>query len=228
MSSLLEKIRLRGHYRVVIRPCTFDAARIPNISSLYPIVERAAVELRGWDFPHIERPPRPHIDIDWVGQESEWQCYLEVWRLYKSGQFVDMSGIASDWLDHASWRQPPEGWKPGTHLGILDTIYLFSEVFEFAARLALTEAGDDLMHIEVTLRGLRGRFLEMDDPRRWPVYHQQAASIDELPYLHDVQRADLVARPNELAVAPTLEVFRRFGWDPTEDLIRDMQTKRRM
>ncbi len=78
--TLLEKIKSRGHWRVVIRPGRFVEKRIQEISTLYPIIEKTSVNLRGWDFPHVDTHPNPKIDVDWVGQESEWEQFLEIWR----------------------------------------------------------------------------------------------------------------------------------------------------
>lgn len=164
--TLLEKIKSRGYWRVVIRPGQFVEKRIPEISSLYPIIQKTTVQLRGWDFPHVDPHTNLHIDVDWVGQESEWQEFLELWRFYQSGQFVDIAGIWEDWRDQSELRLGRHEMEPGALLGIGDTLFRFTEIFEFAARLALTKAGDELMHIEVTVCGLAGRRLWVDSHNR--------------------------------------------------------------
>src|SRR3989337_3033873 len=108
--TLLEKIKSRGYWRVVIRPGRFVEKRIRDITVLYPIIQKTTVELRGWDFPHVDPHINPHIDVDWVGQESEWEEFLEIWRFYRSGQFVDLAGIPEDWRDQSKlW---PAGKDP--------------------------------------------------------------------------------------------------------------------
>ncbi len=229
MTQLLEKIRSRGHWSVVIRPATFLAERIPRQADLVPLIRSSVVQLRGWDFPHIDSKAPPHRDLDWIGQESEWGQFLEIWRIYQSGQFADLSGMLEDWLDQ-DWRDQlsgrqgvPDDWKPGRRLGVFEAVFRFIEIFEFAARLALTAAGDDFMHIEVALRGLSGRQLWMDDPARGPIWSGQPAAIPELPYQVDISRSELIGNPRELAIEPTLRLFDRFGWDVTEATIRSLQ-----
>lgn len=224
---LLDRIRSRGHWRVVFRPSTFDQTRVQNIAGLYPIIQKTAVELRGWDFPHVDPHSQPHIDVDWVGQESEWEQFLEVWRFYKSGQFVDISGMQEDWRDQSSLCPPDADWKPGLLLGIGDALFSFTEIFEFAARLALTEVGDDRIRIEVTVSGLNGRRLWVDLHNRWPMMRQYEAAVQALPYSVDLLRAALVAEPKELALDPAMELFRRFGWSPTKDMLRELQSQLR-
>ncbi len=224
MTALLHKIRSRGYWQAVIRPTTFAGQRIPDISSMYAIVQNASVDLRGWDFPHIDTHSRPHIDVDWVGQESEWDAFLEVWRLYQSGQFVDIAGMWHDWHDQSTVSAAPQGWKPGAVLAVLDALYRFTEIFEFAARLALTDAGDELMHIEVMISGLEGRSLWMDSLKR-PLFKKYETSVQALPYRVDLPRTQLIAEPRELALTPAMELFRRFGWQVTVERLREFQAE---
>jgi len=220
MSTLLDKIRSRGHWRVTIRPRTFTKTRIPEITFLYPLLEKTSVELRGWPFPHLDPNTRPHIDIDWVGQECDYEDILEIWRFYQSGQFVHISAIRYDWRDLSDRLRD---WKPGAVLGIGDTVYRFTEIFEFGSRLALTDAGDDHMHIAIALVGLQGRALWVDSPNRMPVRQSYKASIQEFPYTLDLQRTELIAEPKELALKAARELFRRFGWEPSLEHLRDQQ-----
>lgn len=210
-----------------MRPSTFQKERIANISDLYPIVRKASIDIGGWDFPHVDPHEQPHIDVDWVGQESEWSNYLEVWRIYQSGQFVDFFGMPADWRDQSIWWPAPEGWQPGGELEIIGTVCKFTRIFEFAARLCLTDAGDDLVHIEVTVQGLQERRLLLDDPRRSPLWHPREASIPQLQYRVELSRPELTANPKELALKPAAELFRRFGWDPGIELLRELQAQLR-
>lgn len=198
-------------------------SRIADYSALLPIVKNASVSLRGWDFPHIDPHVDPQRDVDWVGQESEWQQFLEIWRLYQSGQFVDLVGMPWDWRDRSDLWPADRDWKPGTSLGVMDALFRFTEIHEFAARLALTEGGDDFMHIEVTVGGLRERALRVDSHDRVLFFQTYKASLDELPYEHVVPRSELVAQPRELALRPASELFARFGWQPSQEMLRDLQ-----
>ncbi|MGH7807080.1 MAG: hypothetical protein ACRENT_03215, partial [Thermodesulfobacteriota bacterium] len=186
MSMILDKIRSRGYWRVVIYPTRFIKDRISPITVLYPLVEKTSVQLRGWDFPHVDRKQDPHIDLDWISQEVDWNHSVEVWRFYQSGQFIHYAGIGSDWRDQSGLWPADKGWTPGALLGIVHTVFRFTEIFEFASRLALTDAGDEQMHIEVTLSGLQGRKLFVDSERREPFFSDYKASIKELPYSVDL------------------------------------------
>jgi hypothetical protein len=79
--SVLDKIRTRGYWRVVIRPGVFEQNHIPDDVDLFPIVEKNSVRLRGRDYPHIDYQNPPPRGADWAGQEFDCQDEIEVWRL---------------------------------------------------------------------------------------------------------------------------------------------------
>lgn len=212
---------------MAIRPKQYIEKRVPY-PELTPTLSRTAVDLRGWDFPHID----PHTPIsnllDHISQESSWSHFHEVWRFYQSGQFVDLSGQWEDWRDETQFfntpQQPPTGWQAGTQIGIGEALYRFTEIFEFASRLCLTAAGDDVMNIKVVLRGLKGRQLVNDDPRRSPLRVRQTA-MEEFPFERDYERALLTAKARELALEPAAEFFERFDWTPGVEHLRGWQER---
>jgi hypothetical protein len=225
MNELLKKIRSRGYWKVIIHPASFLEKRVANISDLYPLLQKNSVQFRGWDFPHLDSGEEPRFDIDWIEQGSEWEQYLEWWRFYQSGQFNDFMGMDEDWLDQSSLSPRSKDWKPGEFLSVTNALFQFSEIFEFAARIALSKAGDEQMHLEITLSGLKNRSLWADPSRiaGSSLLRTKKASVKELPYKADLTRIQLVTEPRELALKAAVELFRRFGWDASLDALRDMQ-----
>ena len=223
MSELLEKIRSRGYRRAIIRPGNFVERRVSNISALYPLLQKISVQLRGWDFPHLDTPNELHIDLDRIEQEVDRSYHIELWRFYQSGQFVHISALAEDWFDESNNSGAARTFKPSDLLSVERTVFRFTEIFEFASRLALTEAGDEQMHVEILVNGLGGRVLRVNPEKRAPLPLSMKASIKELPYKVDLSRAQLITEPRDLALKPALELFRRFGWDPSLEILRDIQ-----
>ena len=223
MKELLKKIRSRGYWKIVIHPAMFVEKRVPNIADLYPILEKASVRFLGGEFPDLDTRTKLHIDTDWIGKAVSWEHYLELWRFYQSGQFIHWSGMREDWRDRSSlWPSPQSGWKPGADLVAHDAVFRLTEIFELAARLARSQAGDQQMHLEIVVSGLNGRAL-CDLPGRWPFHRKRSASVSELPYKVDLSQLQLFTKAKELALEPAIELFRRFGWDPPQDLLRDIQ-----
>lgn len=226
MTPVLQKIRSRGFWQVLIRPVRYKPDRI-QFTTLLPLIQKTSIQLRGWDFPHIDTHNPIHKDVRWIGQECDWGHFLESWRFYRSGQFFYSGGIWQDWRDQSDLWPAEKDWKPGTVLGVADTVFHFSEIFEFAARLALTDAGDDFVHIEVKLTGLKNRSLRNDDPLRMGFVHHYKTSIDEFPSIIDVSRTELIADPNSLALRHVQELFARFGWEPSLEHLKVFQPKGR-
>ena len=160
--------------------------------------------------------------MDWIGQESEWERYLEVWRFYQSGQFVDLSGMREDWESESSLEFQSGRFTPRESLSVVGVVYRFTEIFELASRLATTEAGDDQIRIDIVVKGVKGRALWID-PSRVGFPREHTLSIGEIPYQIDVSRVELLADKRDLALKPAIELFRRFGWDPGLEILRDMQ-----
>jgi hypothetical protein len=227
MSELLTKIKSRGYWQVTIRPRAFHANRVEDISNLLPILSKCTVRLRGWDFPHIDSRTRPYLALDWVGQESDWEHHKAVWRFYQSGQFVYILAMGIDWRDESSFWRADESWKPMTLLGVGDSIFTFAEVMELGSRLALTDAGDDQMHINIKLGNISGRLLYVDTHRnRWPFDNEYVAYLQDYPFTLDISRSELVADHKSLALEASRQLFKRFSWDASPEIVLDWYEKR--
>lgn len=219
MTTHTQKIKSRGYWKVVVRPLKFLDSRIDNISELFPIVRKCSVQIRGWDFPHIDHRDPPLIGTDFVMQEINWRNHQEHWRLYQSGLFRYLGGFTVDWM--SSWENvapQPHKTDPGSLLGVGDVVARFAEFFGFVSAFANTEAADKEMVVEIHCVGLRDRELWVDSSDRYPFLPDQyVCQIDNFPQRSSFTRERLIADADALALAWSRELFRRFGWDPPMD-----------
>jgi hypothetical protein len=222
--TVLNRLRTRGYWRVVIRPTSFQKNRVPLVSDLFPIIEKNSVQLRGWDYPHVDLKSSPLRGADWVGQEFEWQDEIEVWRFYKSGQFIHYFAIAGEWRDHSTMWTAEAGWKPGRFLYYIATIYSVIEIFEFAARLARSPSGASFMHVGIELEGLLGRRIVSTDIMV-PVNGTYVTQMAEWKYSWEGAHTQLIAQPRELAAVATREHFEGFGLDLSLEIIARLQAR---
>jgi len=217
--TVLDKIRTRGYWRVVIRPARFEQNHIGSCSDLFPIVEKNSVRFRGWEYPHVDRQ-RPHQrGVDWVGQETSWELYLEVWRLFLSGQFVHNFAVTEDWRDQSRLWPADDDWAPGRYLHAIDSVYELTEIFEFAARLAPTPAGASLMHVEIVVGKLKGRRLVVGGRGVHMGTPHQTATTDWRHVWQGLQ-TDLIAQPRELAALAAQDLFACFGEKMSLEILR--------
>ena len=144
---------------------------------------------------------------DWIGHESDWGRHLELWRFFQSGQLVVLKGMREDWWDQSELWPPPDGWKHGQYIEIVDIVHQFTTIFELAARLGFTKAGTGLSHLEINVRGLKGRGLNISDKLMDSSYFAPfKASTDEFTCKVYVSHIELVARYQR----PGLEARCRF------------------
>ncbi|MHB8515433.1 MAG: hypothetical protein ACYDCT_08595 [Dehalococcoidia bacterium] len=108
-------------------------------------------------------------------------------------------------------------------MSVLDVIFRCTEIFELAARFAVTAAGDEGMHFDIQLKRVAGRELALRDVMRAPFLFPRAATVDDVPYSVDVSRADLLAEPRDLAIRAAQKVFELFTWDASVDSLRGLQ-----
>ena len=225
MSELVEKIRSRGHWNIVIRPGTFVGDRIPyeNLDELIPEIQ---VRMRGWPVPFADYGRRDLIrGSDWVGQDVDagTVSMYEAWRLFTSGQFTHLRAVSADWRrDDERTRTPiPEGFDAA--IEVWEILFYLTEVFELASRLALGEAGDEFMNIEVRLNGLENRGLVVAEWKRAEFFEPYRATMPSLEKKVNLPRDTLVAEGREQAVEMARQIFLRFGWDASVELLADYQ-----
>jgi hypothetical protein len=222
VNRIVEKIKTRGYWRVVIRPLEYEPARIQNILLLPKVIRECSVQITGWDFPHVESRQEPAIGKTHVEQAVDWEHYVQYWRIYQSGQFVFLGGVWNDWRDQSTLSPPPRNWGNETRLGVGDTAVTLLEVFEFATRLTSSAAGGDVMHVEVGLFGLQNRLLWLDAVNRVPFSLQYRSSISEWSQTLQLTSVELLGASEQRPLGIARELFRRFGWDADVGLLSDM------
>jgi len=224
VSDVLNKVRSRGSWTVRIRPVEFDSTRVAKLGELVDAVRTSHVELRGWDFPHFDYKTAPERSADYVEQQLDWEHYVELWRAYKSGQFISISALWGDWRDQSQLWAPNPGWKAGATLGVEDVIFRFVEVFEFAARWARVIPVGDEMCVEFTLSGLQNRAIELN-PKRMGFRFNYVSSAKEFKWAQQYSTSLLFSAPRENAVTPSIALLELFGWDTTEEFVSDVQNE---
>lgn len=221
MNSVVEKIRRHGYWEVKIHPAQFDRLRIPNLLSLEGIVRTAAVQIRGWDFPHFGREPA-RLGLDSIELDIDWSDHIEFWRFHQSALFFHTMAIRSDWAHSSLFSRREQPWQPGSALLVIDTLYHFVEIFEFVARLASGNTVAPSWVVEVTLSGLEGRQLLLDSPNRADFSSPRTASIPSFPQSMTLSAEDAIGRARQHAYSACRNLYMRFGWEPTDELFEGM------
>jgi hypothetical protein len=222
MNRIIEKIKSRGYWRVVIRPSKFENARI-ELSHCKELVRDNAVRLRGWDYPHYDIETGPNCGLDYVEQFTDWQDHIEGWRLYQSGQFIHYVALWEDWEELSPWGQS-RTIPQKESLSIISTVYLLTEIYEFASRLGAKGVLGNSCEIQITLSNTKDRKLKID-PRR-PLFAEYQTSLNEIPIPLKLATVDLMSSSAELSLKHIVMLFQRFNWlDVQADIFREDQRK---
>jgi hypothetical protein len=224
MSDLEEKIRSRGYWHVIIRPTSFNAERVDTLAKLEDAFREAHVQLRGWDYPHAPREGTAR-HADFIEGTIDWESYHEIWRLYQSGQFVHMFGMREDWWNESTLGDPQV--QPGEALSFISALYTFTEIFAFAARLTESLPIGPEIVVSYRLVGLQNRKLDSFDRNRIPLFPERRAATD----FHEFSRqltsevSQLVSESPKLAIDASLQLFERFGWSASREVLLEAQRK---
>lgn len=222
MSEVTAKIRSRGYWDVSIRPNQFNERRV-DYADLDQVLDSVVVRLRGWPVPYIDHRELPMHGDDWIGQgiDAGTFWHSEAWRFFASGQFTHLRAVSADWRTGREATPTPEGFA--SVIEVWEIVYYVTEVFELAARLSLSAAGDDEMIIDIALNGTEGRALVVAQLGRMSFSQPYRASAEVLKQSVTLPRDQLVAETREKAIETAREFFLRFGWKASVELLTGYQ-----
>ncbi len=225
MEELLNVIKSRGYWKVIIRPSVFDEKRISTLSECTRIIEESKVSLRGWDYPHYDREGRSN-GLDWVESLTDSGAHKEMFRFFQSGQFIHLFSVREDWIMDDPWYgEKYRDVKPGSILGFINALYSGTEIFEFASRLVEKNILGGEIYIKVELCNNKGRKLTSFSFDR-DLMGGLVSSLDVIPYEQIVSAKGLLGRSSELSLSYILWLFERFQWNnPHRDVLKEDQKK---
>lgn len=227
MEELINKIKEKGYWRILIRPQQFNDEGINEIDELSKLIEQNEVRLRGWYYPHFDRENRS-FGKDYIQSYCDYSSHKEFWRFFQSGQFIHYRSIREDYDFDYSKRKPLSINNPSPtnkYLEILTTLYTMTEIFEFVSRLINKGVYYNSISISITLFDLYDRQLFFYDEGRdlWSDYRSKEK---ELEFEKTFNAEDFIANHNQYAVEATYWFFQRFNWAACpKGLLKEEQSK---
>ncbi len=229
-SKILTQIESQGHWHVVIRPSSFDQKRIATLTECSDAIEAASVYARNRHIPHVDIHER-HLGSDWVSFRADHGVspLSEYWRLYQSGQLVGYvpfyeDSINKDTMDQLQFFTPANQCDPppSGFVSVENCLWMVTEIYEVAARLALRASFDGDVEIRISMKGVEGRMLFF-----WKecfIRGHYQAHVPELQECENTSFSDLLADPGSLALHTASSFLEHFGWmPPPVDMLRAMQ-----
>lgn len=203
------------HWLVAIRPLVFQPDAIP-LADCWELIESANVQLRGWDYPHVDHRLRGQGQ-DWIQSWVDFMGHRSFWRFFQSGQFVHVfafneDSYGDDVLSRARHRVSlPPGFQASGYVDFINLLYTTTEIAEFSSRLARHDAFASGVQLEITLEHVSNRLLTSMEPLRLWHYFYPAAD-DRLNFTWQGDSSRLTAESAGLAQKAAIHFYERFGW----------------
>ncbi len=227
VQTTAEKIKTKGYWAITVRPAEFQETRVSSRARLFDLVHDTAVSVNGRIIPAIDGTSDSLSNgSDWIEFNSEWGTDLQSWRLYQSGQFVLLLAVWTDWDEAPRLRQVP--YPSGRTFPLWDSLATFVAIYEFAARLSLTDAGSDNMVITTMIKNLHGAQLVQDHLRKTSLRHYEFDdNVFEYPAgkATPTSREDLVGNPRKLAAEAANDLLHQFGFQSTLEAVLSWQSE---
>jgi hypothetical protein len=218
--GLLKIIQESGYWRINIRPVVVPSEKL-SFGECREIVQKSAVSLRGWDFPHISRKGddtggSTNGDV-FVENWTNWWGFNEFWRMYQSTQFLAYIALRED-------TKPEEdfGNLNFSVLSTVGTVYQITEVMEFCNRLQVNGLYRDGLDLKITLKNTANRRLHAGK-FSIPFFDVKITRASEIELQRTVEGTQLAEDYRSIAVDVCLELFDRFGWNPDKSQLKAQQ-----
>ncbi len=215
MKQLIDKIKKRGYWKVIIRPLDFSEQKIPTIEACINLIQSCVVRLRGWDYPHIDKTGIKVSGNNNIESSCDWEGggYLEYWRFYQSGQFIHYFSMREDYLDDNEFKKIKSRTKSQKFLSILSTLYSVTEIFEFSRRLMEKGGLGENIEVIIELVNVEGRALFFWDFLRHLHMDYVCTFRDENIVIKRVlEKERILSSSAEIALDATIEIFKKFNW----------------
>lgn len=213
----ISTIKGKAYWEINIRPTEYIKHRVDK-RQIIDILKKSVVELRGWDYPHIDQNEPPTNFQDGVENYVNWNQHKEFWRLTDSLNFYHLLALREDWTEKAEYHNM---WSSGKELegkmwiGIMNTLYTITEIFEFGKRLALNAPIDNTIYIDIKAQNINNHILIVDDYRRTPLF-QEYNSGRNVTWENEIKEyriSDFLNSVPNLAFEAFKDFTYLFGWN---------------
>ncbi|SEB05871.1 Putative DNA-binding domain-containing protein [Thalassobacillus cyri] len=217
--DVLTTIRETGYWRITIRPSYYLENRIDSLTNCRKVIMENQLSLRGWNFPHFRSIENGN---NFIQASENWGEHKELLRLYKSGNFVYFKAMREDYIDKQHLRN-----VKGRGLAIINTLFLFTEIFEFASRLSQTNILGDEITVSIECFGIKDRELFFFEPMRTLFSDYVSTIEDSAECIVSAGIEELIADSDKIAIETLLQLFENFNWDASGSIgiFREEQQK---
>lgn len=228
--GIIRDIKSRGYWEFRFHPDTYHRERYKP-QEILGLIQRSAVDLRGWNFPHLGKEENGRNLTDGLERWCHWRFIREYWRMMTSGQFYRLFGLLEERYEsqvYQSWGSQGQELMGKKWLSAVDALYELTEAFEFMKRLTSKELYYETWVADVTLHDVAGRHLAYGDFTKLNIIPEGLA-IPSDPIWH-FSKQEIVSTFQQESGSIALDAFQRllhfFNWNnPPVHVFDNLQRK---
>lgn len=175
-ASTAQKIKQRAYWQVEFFPIEFIEKAI-GTHDIANIVSHAAVQYRGWDYPHIVTQNIDDRQEGYLKNNSyyeswvDWSVHKELWRVHKSGKFTHLSAIFEQWFDEYETLFATNQYQDLEHniIDVVNVILQVTEIIEFISGFARSIGDANNFVLRLKIKNAEDNKLVILDKRRMPL-----------------------------------------------------------
>lgn len=230
-NTTLNTIKSRGYYTLEFRPTKFKQDLISDLKLIRSYVDSAQISLRGWSFPVIPPHNKEFAEIynakDCVEAWVATDHYVEVWRLYSSGLFIDFNAFKDDWYSESGFAKGTrfEKIEPNKWLDAIGVMYELTEFMLFFSNIA-QEINSDSFYIKIILNNVKNRTLTTFDPSRGPLFDKYVSRVNSITWKKELGKELLISSSIDLAKDVIKKVYEQFNWGTYSEKLIDNEQKK--
>jgi hypothetical protein len=226
------KIKSKGYYYIEFSPKDFQEDRLKDLKEAKKQMQDSKVTLRGWPFPLIPMSNKEFSEMynanNCIETWIDVPHFLEVWRYYKSGLFVDYNAFHEDWYKESEFVEN-SSYAKINELEILDVIgviYRVTEMIIFTANLAQEMADVPEFYLKFVLNNVKDRKLKVLDSKRAGLSMDYVCRVKDITYENYFTREEITGDYRKISKKIITNIFENFNWEGySEALIDDEQEK---
>ena len=227
-SGLLDTIRSMGYWELRFRPTTAEAFEDNDFAKAAVI--KASIS-RGWDFPRVPKYQDNQEGFrsgqNYIEAFSDFGTRKELWRMYRSGQFINFRALQEDWYSETDgYTSLSERVKPKTVINLLSSVVFYiTDALNFLARICQHGIYKDGVQVVLILHNVENRELRIDDTQRIGFYYPRITSEHEIKLESNIDADGIKEDYIEISNKMILDTLNAFGYTATSNSVRNDQDK---
>ena len=208
----MERILSRGYWRIIIRPTHYKKDKIKDMKECEAALKRNLVSIRGVGYPPMNSR-ETHTKEDYVKSSQDYMSLIYMWWFFQSAQLVHYIACREDYeIDNQNSEELniPGSYPSENYFDVMGTLYLITEIYEFAAHMAYDGILTPSVEITLELMGMQNRQLFAWEPI-WGFNQICICKENRIDFSKIYCSDELINNAHEHALDACMALFKNFN-----------------